>query len=270
MNWRKIFVVSIIIICIVSINLAVYLKIVEKDSNNELQEEVIIDTVALTENFENIFDSTIQLGESNLPSVSKVEQNQEIVYSKYEKKDKKENSYDIEINIPFLNINNEIVNNINEEINTIFYNKVNSILSQNNDLETIYNVKYKAYINDNILSLVIRSTLKEGNNAQRLIIKTYNYNLSSNQILDINQVLDYRRLDNKKVQSKINDTIKEAATTSSAYQELGYNKYLRDPKDEMYLLENSKVYFLGEGKSLYILYPYGNSNYTSELDLVVM
>lgn len=269
MNWRKIFVISIIAICIISINLAVYLKIIEKDKNSET-DEVIVDTVALTENFENIFDNTIDLGENNTISISKIEQSKEIIYSKYQLENKKENSYDIEVNIPFLNINNEITKNINEEINSIFYSKVNSILSQNNETETIYNVKYKAYINDNILSLVIKSTLKEGNNAQRLIIKTYNYNLSSNQLLDINQVLDYRKLDKNKVQSKIKDTIETAAKTASAYQELGYSKYLRNPDDDMYLLENTNVYFLGEGKSLYILYPYGNSNYTSEMDLLVI
>lgn len=270
MNWRKIFVISVIAICIISINLAVYLKIIEKDDHSGTSEEIIVDTVALTENFENIFDNTIDLGESDLSSVSKIEETQKIVYSKYEIKDKKENSYDIEVNIPYLNINHEIANTINQEIDSLFYSKVNSLLTQNNSVEIIYNVKYKAYINDNILSLVIRSTLKEGTNAQRLIIKTYNYNLSSNQILDIHQLLDYRKLDENKVQSKIKETIETASSTASAYQKLGYSTYLRNPEDDMYLLENTNVYFLGAGKSLYILYPYGNSNYTSEMDLLVM
>lgn len=269
MNWRKIFVISIIAICIISINLAVYLKIIEKDGSYETSNEIIIDTVSLTENFENIFDNTIDVGENEISSINKIEQNQDIVYSKYKIEDKN-NSYDIETNIPFLNINNEVAENINNEINTIFYSKINSIISQNSNAETIYNVKYKAYINDNILSLVIRSTLKEGATAQRVIIKTYNYNLSSNQILDIHQLISYRNLDESMVQNKIDETIESAASTVSAYQELGYNKYLRNPDDDMYLLENTNVYFLGEGKSLYILYPYGNSNYTSEIDLLVM
>ena len=95
-------------------------------------------------------------------------------------------------------------------------------------------------------------------------------NISSNQVLDINQVLNYRGLKANQVQAKINNTIKESARKSSAYQELGYNKYIRDINDDMYKVENTKIFFLGEGKALYILYPYGNTNYTTEIDIVVI
>lgn len=270
MNWRKVFVISIIVICILCINLAVYLKIVEKDNNKEKREEIIIDTVALTENFENIFDNEIDYQNNILTSANKKDVTKELVYTTYTKKEKQDGRYDINANIPYININNNKIENMNKEIEDIFYNKVNDILLDTENNETIYNVKYKAYVNDNILSLVISSELKEGNNSQRLIIKTYNYNISSNEVLDINQILNYRMLNAKTVQNKINEAIKESVQTSSAYQELGYNKYIRDLNDEMYKVENTKVFFLGEGKSLYILYPYGNSNYTRELDLVVM
>ena len=102
------------------------------------------------------------------------------------------------------------------------------------------------------------------------LIKTYNYNLSSNETLNINQVLNYRTLNEKTVQNKINEVIKEAEQTASTYKELGYTKYLRDPKDDMYKVQNTSVFFLGEGKALYILYPYGNSRNTSEFDLLVL
>ena len=172
--------------------------------------------------------------------------------------------------MPFININNTTADNINKEIQNLFYSKINDILVQINDTEIIYSVKYKAYVNNNILSLVISSNLKEGANPQRLIIKTYNYNLSSNETLNINQVLNYRTLNEKTVQNKINEVIKEAEQTSSTYKELGYTKYLRDPKDDMYKVQNTSVFFLGEGKALYILYPYGNSRNTSEFDLLVL
>ena len=74
----------------------------------------------------------------------------------------------------------------------------------------------------------------------------------------------------KEVQSKIIETIKLASNNANIYKELGYNKYLRNVNDSMYKIENTKVYFLGENKALYIIYPYGNSNYTSELDLLVI
>ena len=270
MNWRKVFVISIIVICILCINLAVFLKIIEKDDKAQEGEEIIIDTVALTENFENIFDNKIDYQDNNTVSANKKDSTKELVYTNYLKQDKQDGKYDINANIPYINIDDSNINNINNEIESIFYNKVNEILSEAENIQIIYNVKYKAYINDNILSLIISSNLKEGDNSQRLIIKTYNYNISSNQVLDINQILNYRSLNTQTVQERIYNTIEEAVQTSSTYQELGYNKYLRDLNDEMYKVENTKVFFLGEGKSLYIVYPYGNSNYTTELDLVVM
>lgn len=269
MNWRKIFVISIIVICIVCINLAVYLKIVEKDETTQ-KTELIIDTVALTENFENIFDNTINIQNNNIQSAKKQDTSKELVYSSYEKQERQEKKYDINIHIPYINIEHENIKAINQEIEELFYKKVTNIMTKTDNIETIYDVKYKAYVNDNILSLVISSNLKESTNSQRLIIKTYNYNISSNEILNMNQILNYRSLNAKKVQTQINDVVKEAAKTSETYQQLGYQKYLRNLNDEMYKVENTKAFFLGAGKSVYILYPYGNSNYTTEMDLVVI
>ena len=268
-NARTIFAIGIIAICIICINVAVYLTIIEKEDTSKT-EEVIVDTVALSENFLNIFDNKLDSQSYNISTVNKIDSTKELIYTNYEKADKQEGKYDININIPNININNSNIEKINKEIEEIFYTKVNDILLQTNSIESIYSVKYKAYVNDNILSLIITSNLKEGENPQRVIIKTYNYNMSSNEILNINQILDYRALDSKNVQNKIDNVIKDAAQTASAYQELGYNKYLRDLNDDMYKVQNAKVFFLGEGKSIYILYPYGNSNYTSEFDLVVI
>lgn len=267
---RMIFVIGIIVICILCINFAVYLTIVDKDEKPAKEENVIVDTVALSENFQNIFDNKLNNQNYSVQSVSKKDSSKELVYTNYQLEEKKEGKYDVNINIPVVNINNATADNINKEIQNIFYSKINDILVQINDAEIIYSVRYKAYINDNILSLVISSNLKEGTNPQRLIIKTYNYNLSSNETLNINQVLNYRTLSEKTVQNKINEVIKEAEQTASTYKELGYTKYLRDTKDEMYKVQNTAVFFLGEGKALYILYPYGNSRNTSEFDLLVL
>ena len=181
----------------------------------------------------------------------------------------KENSYELNVSIPYLNINSDTAKKINQEIDTLFYKKAIDILNNANQY-TVYGVKYKAYVNDNILSLIINVTLKEGNNPQRVIIKTYNYNLSSNNQLNIKEVLQYRDISENYVQNKINETIKNASENANIYSELGYNMYLRNVGDSIYKLENTTVYFLGENKALYIIYPYGNSHYTSEVDLLVI
>ncbi len=267
---RKIFVIGIIGICVLCINLAVFFKFTERDKSVNKKEEVIVDTVELAENFNNIFDNKVDYQDNIVPATLKKDSTKDVVYTIYTSQEQKSEQYELNVNIPRININNNNINNINKEIEEIFYKKVENILKEGQNKKTVYSVKYKAYINDNILSLVIISNLKEENNSQREIVKTYNYNISSNQILEINQVLNYREFNNNQVQEKINNTIKESARKATAYNKLGYSKYIRDINDNMYKVENTKVFFLGEGKALYIIYPYGNSNYTTELDLVVM
>ena len=267
-NLRKVFIISILALCVIAINLAVFFNITEKADNTNGGEELIVDTAMLTENFNKIFDNQINYQNYNT-NVSKKDGAKELVYTSYSNQEEVANEYMLNVNIPNLNINNTNAEKINKEINSLFYNKVINILAKT-DNYTVYNVQYKAYVNDNILSLVIIATLKEGENPQREIIKTYNYNLTSNSNLNLNEVLQYRQLAKEKVQNKIYETIKVASENAKTYNELGYNKFLRNLKDDMYKIENSTVFFLGEGKALYILYPYGNLNYTSETDLIVI
>lgn len=266
-NLRKIFIITVLAVCVISINLAVFFQITENPTK-ESEEEIIIDTALLTENFNNIFDNQISYQE-NTVNAPKMEYDKDLIYTSYLNQEVLEQKYDLNVNIPYLNINTDVAKNINEEINSLFYNKAINILAKTEQY-TVYTVKYKAYVNDNILSLVISATLKEGDNAQRVIMKTYNYNLSSNSELSINEVLQYRKISEDYAQTKINETIKAASEEANTYKELGYNKFLRDTNDSMYKLENTKVYFIGENKAVYIIYPYGNSNYTSEMDLLVI
>lgn len=267
-NIRKIFIISILAICVIAINFAVYSKITSKSNDNSRKEEFVIDRIALTENFTKIFDNTINY-QGNAVNVNKKEELKEIVYSVYSNQDKVENKYKLDVNIPYLNINSAVSDSINVEIYNLFYNKLNNIIF-NSSQYTVYTVKYKSYINENILSLVISATLKEGNNAQREIIKTYNYNLSTNEKIGIKEILEYRQLSNEYVQSEITKTIKTAIENANIYSGLGFNKYIRNLEDSIYKVENTNVYFIGESKALYIIYPYGNTNYTSELDLLVI
>ena len=51
--------------------------------------------------------------------------------------------------------------------------------------------------------------------------------------------------------------------------ELGYNMYQRDYNSDMYDVKNTKEYFLGMDGDLYVIYPYGNTDSTSEMDIVI-
>ena len=53
-------------------------------------------------------------------------------------------------------------------------------------------------------------------------------------------------------------------------KQLGYPVYSRNVESPIYNVENTTSYFIGENEKLYILYPYGNSNFTSELDIIII
>lgn len=267
-NLRKIFIIGILVICVIAINLAVFFKITEKSNNKYDNDEMKVDAITQIENFSKIFDNTIDY-QQNTVNISKRYTDKEIVYTSYIEQASIENKYSLGVYIPCLNIESNVASEINEEINSLFYNKAIDILTKNNQ-HTIYDVMYKAYVNENILSLIISCNLKEGENPQRLIVKTYNYNLTTNEKIDISELLKYKNLTNEYVQNKINETIKSASDNVNKFNQLGYTKFSRNTKDEMYKIENTTNYFMGLDKVIYIIYAYGNLNYTSELDLVVI
>src|SRR5574344_949424 len=95
-----------------------------------------------------------------------------------------EGKYSILAYIPIININNDVVNKYNTMTQTIFVNKINDIIT-NSKVYTVCNITYTSYINNDILSLAIMATLKEGENAQRVIVQAYNYNLATGKDVTI-------------------------------------------------------------------------------------
>ena len=69
----------------------------------------------LEADFVKIFNNNIQSTGGDYDN-KKEDITNDLVYTKYEKKETKTNSYNLEINIPYINIKNEIVNKYNKEI----------------------------------------------------------------------------------------------------------------------------------------------------------
>ena len=134
---------------------------------------------------------------------------------------------------------------------------------------TVYTVEYMSYINTNIMSLVIKSTLKEGNNPQRVIIQTYNYNLSTNEEITFAQMLEIKGLQESTLKKTISEKIQKANTEAMKLKNLGYNVYVRDLSSDIYEPKNITNFMLGADNNLYIIYPYGNNNFTDEMDVIV-
>lgn len=267
---------SIIIVCIICLITAFYIQFYarvnfgellgiteKKEFGNKTEEEI----ETLKTDFNKIFNNNITNDEGNNNN-KKTDENQKLVYTQYEKKETKANNYDLEIHIPHINIKSEIVDKYNKEIEDVFVNKAKNVMQSENK-NIIYTVEYVADVQDDILSVMIRSNLKEGSNAQRVIIQTYNYDLRNNKEINLEEVLKIKNVDKSELQNRIKNEIEIEQRKVEDLEKLGYNVYSRDSTNDMYKIEQSKEFYLTDD-TLYIVYAYGNENFTSEMDLIIL
>lgn len=222
---------------------------------------------SLVANFDNIFQNQLEKYETDI-TIEKIDGEQQLVYTYYTKNENKKNSYDMNLNIPYINIDSEIIAKYNEEIKQTYEKKAEDILQTENE-STIYSLQYEATIENDILSLIIRTNLKEGSNAQRLMIQTFNYDLKNNKEITLKEMINQKQLSFDGVQNRINKEIESEYQRVEDLKSLGYEIFERDPENEMYKIENSQEFFVKDG-NIYIIYAYGNENITSEMDLVIV
>lgn len=222
---------------------------------------------SLVANFDNIFQNQLEKYETDI-TIEKIDGEQQLVYTYYTKNENKKNSYDMNLNIPYINIDSEIIAKYNEEIKQTYEKKAEDILQTENE-STIYSLQYEATIENDILSLIIRTNLKEGSNAQRLMIQTFNYDLKNNKEITLKEMINQKQLSFDGVQNRINKEIESEYKRVEDLKSLGYEIFERDPENEMYKIENSQEFFVKDG-NIYIIYAYGNENITSEMDLVIV
>ena len=267
--------ISIIAFCIISIIIAFYVQFYARIDYmellgikpNEYQKKTDEETETLKANFNTIFNNSItNVSEQN--NDKRKDKEKPIIYTSLEKQENKTNSYDINVHIPYINIDNETIDKYNKEIEETFVNKANSILKTQNKNEN-YTVDYVANIEYDILSLMIRANLKEGTSAQRIIIQTYNYDLRNNKEISLEEVLKIKNIDINDTQNQIKEEIKNEQKKVDDLKALGYNIYSRDTSSDIYDIKNSKEFYL-TNDALYIIYAYGNEKITSEMDMVII
>ena len=268
---RHVVYIIIIIICLIAIGIAVYMQFfkdeglgiifgISKEEDREYKE--------LKENFLNIFDNTLDVIEHFNGNIKKIREKDDIILVAFDTQEQNEN-YTVNLKIPYFNIDSEDARQHNRQIKELFKDKSESVLSSNSSKNIIYNVKYKAYEQNNILSLIILSELKEGESSERIIIQTYNYNLQTNKEITINEVLEKRNINIENANNKIKDEVNNSQEQNIKLSELGYNVNIRDTNSDMYKIQNAKEFFIGENGYLYIIYPYGNDEFTSEMDVII-
>ncbi|MFR0921864.1 MAG: hypothetical protein ACLSG7_01965 [Clostridia bacterium] len=269
---RIIIYIIIALICIISIVVVIGVQILGNDvidnlfGINKITKRSEEEEAVLKNNFENIFDNSLENNEEY--QIQKINNNENIIYTSYTKEDKNDN-YEINVNLPYINIENKEVKQFNKEIKDTFEGKAEETIKNKNNNNIIYTVKYKAYIENNNLSLIIYSDLKQSTSAQRVIIQTFNYDLKENKENKLEDTLNNYSLKINDVQNKINNDIQKEQKKSEELIKLGYNVFSRDINSDIYKIDNITEYFVYKN-NIYIIFAYGNNKITSEKDIVII
>ena len=264
----------IFIICIVGIGMAVYMQYYQEenmgaifgvtDEESENQDEYN----ELVSEFSSIFTNEIDILQTETIEVEKINDEYDIIVTAYTYQVEEEN-YTLDVSIPYINIKDDITIAYNAETKEEFKSRAEEIISEGSSEEIVYNVRYRAYIQNNIISLIIEAEIKEGSKSQKISIKTYNYNFVEQKEVSLEELLEIKGVSLDDASNKIIEEIEEVQNQNDALAEQGYVLYQRDITSDMYEIENTENYFLGQDGMIYVIYAYGNTDYTSEMDIII-
>ena len=262
---NKKFIVTVMIILLICILLILATMFILPYFNKNSQIQNIANTIGQkTEDSES--EEELEKDFLNLFSnVNYSDENQEIVSTLYESKQEEENRFGVDVHIPKINF--ETCQDINDEILETFGRKLLNIRQEATEY-TKYNVDYVSYTNDGIISLIIKCTLKEGSNPQRLMIKTYNYYINEERLLTFDEIISSKGLDEQKIQEKINNTIRAKNTNTKELAEQGYNVYVRNTNSNEYQISNIENFYINDNGEVFIIFAYGNKSFTETIDLI--
>ena len=273
---RNVMYILVIVICVIAIFIGVYAQFFKKATDNEIDYNIsgdngaenVISQAEIKDAFKDLFTNEFFSFDYDETQLKKIDATKPIVYSGIDNFEKEEEEkYDIKATIPVVNISSDVAKKYNDTTTNIFVNKLNNIMKGSN-VYTICDVSYTAYINNDVLSVAIMASIKEGDNAQRLIVQTYNYDLKLDKEITINDILESRGIDSANVTKKIKSIVNKAAEDAKSMQSTGYNVYERNLNSDMYDVTAVNNFIQGPNGELYIIYAYGNQAYTSEMDII--
>lgn len=130
----------IVIICFIAIGVGLYIQFTENDYKKAVEKtnsgsEISEDEIAVIKNnFDNIFQNDITGANNN---IQKKDENLDIVYTSAEKVELIPNKYDLDVQIPQINLQNSEIQKCNTEIKLLFQNKAANILARNRRIYSI-------------------------------------------------------------------------------------------------------------------------------------
>lgn len=272
---KYVFFIVLTLICIVALSLGIYAQYFYKYADTDAlmiginigakktAEEIDI----LKSNFNNLFNNSILINSENVRT-EKLDPKRELVYSVYDLVNEDENFYSVNAKIPLLNINTDVAKQVNAEIKSEFYDKANNIMRRT-DGNTIYTVTYAAFVNEDILSLVIKSSLKEQDKSEKVTVKTYCYSIPEGKLKSLKELIDLKENTLEDVQKTIENDVRTAYNNAKIIAAEYGTLYERDLSSSIYKVENASTFFLTQDGYVYIVYAYGNKDYTNEMDLII-
>ena len=268
---QSVFLLSIILICVILGGIGIAIEIYISNRNeNSIEAKVGIGNTKSFKEYESIKNNFNELFTNELKcdqdiSINKTNPNKDIVYSGYDIFSKNEDYYSVIAKIPIINIDNPKITELNQKIRVDFYDKADSIMKQK-DKYIDYNVSYCAFLNQNILSVVIKALYKEIDGNEKIILKTYNYDIDKLESVSLNSIMSLKKIKKSKVQSTIDSSIKIAYNYAKQYTE---NYYKRNLNSKIYKVKNTENYFYTNDGKLYIVYSYGNTDDSNEVDVIL-
>ena len=274
---RYMFLIGLVLVCIVALCIGIYIQFfyVYSDTDpfmiginigaKKTEEEIAI----LKADFNSLFNNSISIQTTNPINVDRIDfNNKNYVITGYNLVNEDENFYSVNAQIPSININTSKAKEINAKIKSEFYDTANNIMRKKEG-HTIYTVSYVAYINEDVLSLVIKASLKEQDKAEKVSVKTYNYSITDEKLYTLEDLIKYKETTKEDVQTVIDKDVKTAYNNAKIIAETYGNLYERDLSSNMYKVENTDTFFLTQDGYVYIIYAYGNKDYTNEMDLII-
>jgi len=272
---KVVFFVVIILVCVVALLIGLYAQYDYKYSETDplmiginiaavKNDEQIND---LKTEFKNLFDNTIKINSENVKA-NKIEPSNDLVYTGNTLENEDENYYQVKAFVPVININSDTAKKMNGEIQSEFVSQAKEIMGRRKG-RTVYTVDYCAFVNQDVLSVVIKSNLKEDDKPEKVTVKTYNYVISENRELTFEELIKLKETTFEEVQNTINRDIEKYDTNAKILAADYGATYVRDLKSDMYSVENTSTFFLTQDGYVYIVYAYGNIADTNEIDLVI-
>ena len=274
---RTMFFVIVILLCLLSLSIGIYAQLFYKYSDTDpfmlgigigkTQDAAEITKLKNEFSTGKIFTNNIS-GSSTSSNIKKKNQAKEIVWTYNTTTKNEPEKYNIVAAIPQININSTEAERINSQIQTAYIDKIESIMENSKEF-TDYSVAYKAYLNGDLLSLIIKETIHEGSTTQSAKIKTYNYNLNNNTQVSINDIIKAKGYKSEELQKEINTEIERLNKNDEDLKNQYSDMKLRDLNDKKYKIENTENFIINQDGYFYIIYAYGNIENTNKMDIVI-